>query len=210
MEKQEMVRMEILDPSDNESETNISDSQEKSTYDVNDHSEQMEQPQLDNLAAEITQNETDRETEKDNFKISAAVEKLDETIETTLDVIATIPENECAYNDIEQRRRSIDVKGEQIVLVESLSQRNLELQRTIIQLEAHLEQTSQAAKFKIMQESTNAKTLIKLHHENEQLAEALMKSEKMKRKFEAEVSILRLRQDALMGILKTLIENHID
>ena len=61
-----------------------------------------------------------------------------------------------------------------------------------------------------MQESTNAKTLIKLHHENEQLAEALMKSEKMKRKFEAEVSILRLRQDALMGILKTLIENHID
>ena len=41
-----MVRMEILDPSDNESETNISDSQEKSTYDVNDHSEQMEQPQV--------------------------------------------------------------------------------------------------------------------------------------------------------------------
>ena len=58
---------------------------------------------MDNLAAEITQNETDRETEKDNFKISAAVEKLDETIETTLDVIATIPENECAYNDIEVR-----------------------------------------------------------------------------------------------------------
>ena len=46
MEKKEMIRMEVLDPSDNESETNISDSQEKSTYDVNDHSEQMEQPQV--------------------------------------------------------------------------------------------------------------------------------------------------------------------